>query len=73
MPIQGWIAIISSFILASGGVSYGVIAGAARKQIGRVERKVNGHDVIIGKLSTQYAVIENELKHINEKLDNLSP
>ncbi|HDY89601.1 MAG TPA: hypothetical protein ENH82_16005 [bacterium] len=67
-----WIGIISSVILASGGISYGVIQGAARAQIGRVQKQVNGHEIIIGELKTQYAVIENELKHINEKLDNLS-
>ena len=71
MPIQGWIAIISSFVLASGGVSYGVIAGAARAQIGRVQKQVNGHEIIVNELKTQYAVIENELDHINKKLDKL--
>ena len=63
---------ISSVIVACGGISYGVIQGAARRQIGQVQKKVNGHDIIIGELKTQYAVIENELKHINEKLDDLS-
>ena len=67
-----WIGIISSVILASGGISYGVIQGAARAQIGQVQKKVNGHDIIIGELKTQYAVIENELRHINKKLDKLS-
>ena len=66
------ITIISSVIVACGGVSYGVIQGAARAQIGRVQKQVNGHEIIIGELKTQYAVIENELKHINEKLDDLS-
>ncbi len=65
------ITIISSVIVACGGLSYGVIQGAARAQIGRVQKQVNGHEIIVNELKTQYAVIENELDHINKKLDKL--
>lgn len=66
-----WIAIIVSIALACGGIAFGAIQASSLAHMRRNYDQVKKHEVIIQKLSTQQAVIENELKHINTKLDKL--
>ncbi len=59
-----WISIIVSIILITGSLCYGTIQGVRIRQLEGMLNKVELHSRLI-------AVIENELKHINEKLNKL--
>jgi len=67
-----WIAIIVSILIASAGISYGVIQSATGGQIEIFENRIDKHEEMIIEMKTQGAVIENELKHINEKIDEIN-
>jgi peptidoglycan hydrolase CwlO-like protein len=66
-----WVAIITSIIIAAGSISFGVIQGSAKERIDDCQNRLDSHEEMITELKTQGAVIENELKHLNSKIEEL--
>jgi len=71
MKTSGWIAIIVSVLIAAVGISFGAIQSGVKQETQDLHGRVDNHEVYIQELKEQGAVQNNELKHINEKLDTL--
>ena len=75
MPVsngtKGWIVIIVSIVLAFGGMAFGIVEGQVKKDLKRIDEQeeVNHkQDAELTEIRIQGAVIQNELEHINNSL-----
>lgn len=54
------------------GVSFGVIKGADAKDMERYVARLDNQYIMIMEMKAQSAVIENELKHLNDQVEELN-
>ena len=67
-----WVAIIVCVLIASSGVSFGVIKSSGAKDTERHVARLDNQYIMIMELKTQSAVIEVELKNLNKQVEELN-